>query len=469
MGNIKKFFRRYKTAINVLILFVGVFAIIGATLIPHENAWYDILMGIGGAFVSTAMMTIFFIYSLPEESDDLAELVEFGLKKIHKDGKVVRFSDRNIPKRNLDLIGINLQEGWNNNTFKRALKEKIKNGLKVRILTLHPESVFVVSQMRKDDADSISMQIQNLNRWVENIRKSLDEQYKSAIEIRFYDNFPLLNYCRADHRICYGSCQFGNSCGDNLAYEYHISLDAGDVLTDFFQDCWEGKGNIDIVNYDRIRYRGKQKESIETVLQYFCEAMHNNSDKDKVIGVVVLFKDNLRRTIFSCNKKSGENHHCHQKDAGVVGKLVDMQQRSTYAKARITVFEDIKKEISIVHCKGERLRDELQKIEYYEKAFADQDNKPSSLTSAILATGLYSNGELIGAVSFDFYTFSEKYEEEIQKIKGCADMSFLTDSPLLKSWSEMAFVCSDMISNMVGHYISCDLQNLFDSTWEESK
>ena len=469
MENIKNFFRRYKTAINGIIFLVGVILIIWASVIANENTWYDILMGTGGAFVSTSIITIFLIYSLPEESGDAAELIGFGLKRIHKDGKVVRFSDNQIPKRNLDFIGLNLQEGWSNNSFKRVLNDRIKNGLKVRILTLHPDAAFVISQMQKDDPDSISKQIQKLNRWVDNIRKDLDEQYRSSIEIRFYDNLPLFSYCRADNRICYSTCQFGASFGDNLTYEYHVSTDAGDVLTDFFQDCWDGKSNIDIVDYDRIRYHGKQKESVETVLKYFCEAMHNNSGKDEVIGVVVLFKDDLRRTIFSCNKGYAENYNCHRKDAGVVGKLVAMQQMSDYSKARITVFEDISREISIMQCDGSRVSDKLLKKQYHKKEFSGQDTNKRKKTSAILATGLYLEDQLIGAVTFDFYTFSKEYEKEAEVIQERNIDADLSDMPLLNSWVKMAFDCSKMIANMVGHYVSCDFQNLFDSTWEERK
>ena len=462
--NLRDFIKRNKVLINIVIGLLGVVFVLVACFVLKNQNIREIVSDIGVSFVSTAIIAIILICSLPEESGDATELFENGLKKIYKDGKVGRFSEINLPGEHLDIIGFSIQEEWTKDDFKDAMADRIKSGLKVRILALHPDSVFVPSKVQKgidqNDDNFISTNINVMKSWFDDICTRMDASCKGSIEIQFYDNLPLFTYCRADNMIWCGSDQLRVHYEGKLVYEYQVRSVYGKEYTKLFENCWKGNDGLNIVEYDKIRFHGDQRKSIEAVLKYFCDNIGKNCE-NPVKGVVVLFKDAKRKTIFSCNKGS-EKYKCHRKSSGVVGELVESQADQQYNQARITLFSDFSKQLSAIHCKGERLQRFPRK-----KKYSNQSNNGDPTTNAVLATGLYVNGVLIGAVTFDFFDFPAKYQHEAKELKNSKDGTELKKDILLKSWFEMAFTCSEIISNMVGHYVSSDFQILFDSTWEE--
>ena len=90
--NLRGFIKRNKVLINIVIGLLGVVFVLVACFVLKNQNIREIVSDIGVSFVSTAIIAIILICSLPEESGDATELFENGLKKIYKDGKVGRFS-----------------------------------------------------------------------------------------------------------------------------------------------------------------------------------------------------------------------------------------------------------------------------------------------------------------------------------------------------------------------------------------
>mgnify|MGYP007017246127 FL=1 len=205
---------------------------------------YDVLLGVGGSFVSTAIVTIVLIFSLPDESGENAELVAWGLEKIHLERRVARISSDNFPEKQLDYIAFGLQHFRTENKNIEKIARKVKRGLHVRILTLHPDSEYIKSQEQMEGSNRLSEEIIELYKWVNRVKDCLGSNPAGSIEIKFYDNLPLDFFCHADNKIWFGPYQPGIASGDAITYELKAKSEGGKKYAERFQRYWNGECNV---------------------------------------------------------------------------------------------------------------------------------------------------------------------------------------------------------------------------------
>lgn len=459
MERIKKIIRRFKYLIHFFIALVGVVMIMVAKTYfsaDKGNMTYDILISIGCSVVATAIITLFLLAVLPDDTEENAELTAWGLKKIYDERRTATFPSNKWPKSQLDYIAFGLKHFRAATGYSSALLTRVRNGLHVRILTLHPNSEFVRKQEKLENAVNLKADIEELIEWVKSMNTKLGNKPKGSIELKFYDCIPLHFYCRADSHIWVGPYLPGVASNNAITYEFHADSKGGKFYDEAFQDYWEGKRNVHVVNQDYQYFIGDQKHSIESVMKYFCSEMKKDDGTD-IIGVVVLFKNKqqLRRTLFSCNKPGLEKHNCYGLNEGAVGKLIELNKSTT----RVLFFRDYANNISIMFSRQGRNQG-IKKIDAPLTPF-----KTDTDMSAILAAPIYVGDKMVGAVTFDFNKLSSKYGVEVTELKSLNFDAEIANNSILHSWFYMAESCAGIVEHMIGSEIEIYFKDLYEEEW----
>lgn len=460
MKKIEKIIRRFKYLIHIFIALVGIVLVIVARAFFAESAnsmTYDVLISIGCGIVATAIITLFLLAVLPDDTEENAELAAWGLKRIYDERRTATFPPNKWPKSQLDYIAFGLKHFRTANGYSAALLKSIRHGLHVRILTLHPNSEFVRKQEKLENAVDLKSDIEALIDWVKTMNSKLGNNPKGSIEIKFYDCIPLHFYCRADSQIWVGPYLPGVASNNAITFEFYGDSKGGKLYDDAFQDYWDGKRNVHIVSQDNQHLLGDQKRSIETVMEYFCREMKKDNGTD-IIGVVVLFKKNqqLRRTLFSCNKPGPERYNCYGLNEGAVGKLIELNKSAT----RALFFRDYTNDLSIMFSRQGRNRG-VKKIKAPLTPF-----KKDTDMSAILAAPICICDQMVGAVTFDFNKLSSKYSNDVTDLKSLDFDSDIASSSVLHSWFYMAECCAEIITYMLGDEIENYYKDLFEEEWK---
>ena len=460
MKKIEKIIRRFKYLIHIFIALVGIVLVIVSKTFFAESTnsmTYDVLISVGCSIVATAIITLLLLAVLPDDSEENAELAAWGLKRIYDERRTATFPPNKWPKSQLDYIAFGLKHFRIANGYSTALLKNIRHGLHVRILTLHPNSEFVKKQEKLENTVDLKSDIEALIDWVKTMNSKLGSNPKGSIEIKFYDCIPLHFYCRADSQIWVGPYLPGVASNNAITFEFNGDSKGGRLYDDAFQDYWTGKRNIRIVSQDNQHLLGDQKRSIETVMEYFCREMKKDDGTD-IIGVVVLFKKNqqLRRTLFSCNKPGPERYNCYGLNEGAVGKLIELNKSAS----RALFFRDYTNDLSIMFSRQGRNRG-VKKINAPLTPF-----KKDTDMSAILAAPICICDQMVGAVTFDFNKLSSKYISDVTNLKSLDFDSDIASSSVLHSWFYMAERCAEIITYMLGDEIENYYKDLFEEEWK---
>lgn len=91
----------------------------------------------------------------------------------------------------------------------------------------------------------------------------------------------------------------------------------------------------------------------------------------------------------------------------------------------------------------------------------------ADVTKYILLSPIFYKGEMIGAVTFDFEKMPEGYKPIIDKIRSKkeGDKFKRDELGVLEKWFDDLNCCNKMVSNMIGHHIEIEYQELEESKW----
>lgn len=454
---LKRLVRKNKYLSYIFLGILGI-ALIAYALIKNPK-WKDVPMGIGTGIVATVIGFIILLILLPDESEEVEktkELEKWGLEKIYPERKIIKIAKGNMPSENLDFIAFGLSHFIKANPV-NIMTRYINNGLKVRIIVPHSQSRMVSEQQQMENNGSIADDIRNLADWVQKIEDNLkkSDRNKGSIEIKFYDNNPIGFYCRSDGKVWVGPYMPGTNSGQVITYEFLRHSKGGDYYAGIFENIWnEECAQIKMI--PNMNYLlGNQEEAIRKVLEYFCECMKGNGS-EPVIGVVVMFKDNCRKTFFSCNKRHSEKHNTHKKTDGLVGV---MYEQNCTSSGTISLWRDYNNDITIKRECRERIIKTIKINKTIEKFKEDE-------TIGILSAPIMNNEECIGAITFDFARFDSGYVKDAKLLKEIPDGGDVDSDNQICKYFVLADMCTKIVQKMLGQDISIQYKELFKGNWE---
>lgn len=325
---IKFLIRKYKWLVQILVASIGIIFFCASGFVARGTdalVLYDILMGLGGGLVSTAVITVILLILLPDDTEKLEELKNWGLEEIVPERSDIKLSGEQLPKKNLDMIAFGLRHFREANRDEQVIIDRLNSDLEIRIISLNPNSAYVSEEERLENTSELRTDLISLYKWVKMIQenKKLRDNRKDSIQIKLYDHLPLNFYCRADDKIYTGPYCPGETSSRTHTFLFDLNGIYGKYYAELFNKLWSGVIKINMVPYYEDYFPICQKDSVCTTLEYFCRQISSfSTNKDDVIGVVAIFKRDLRRTFFSCNKREKEGHNCHKKEDGTVGEML---------------------------------------------------------------------------------------------------------------------------------------------------
>ena len=446
---------------GVLLVFVY---ITSKETIEQTGFAYDLLLGIGGGFVSSALATIFLLVILPDESEQQEELQEWGMRSILSDRSELQIDLLEETKEKLDIIAFGLTRFRNANRDIEAIAERIDKGLSIRIITLNPYSVHVSElQLFENSSTNLKNDILNLEDWVNEINNKVKSK-QNKIQIRFYDDIPLDFYCRCDSRTYVGPYIPISSNNKLITYMYEGDSKGSTYYNEMFQKIWNGRSNISLSEIVTEALYVKQEYGIESIMEYFCAQI--SPEKSKVIGVIAVFKDKLRRTFCSCNKAHLEMHRVHNRDEGTVGVLLQQLKENK----RTAIFSDYKNTITYI----KQWQDRSSEIFILNQNPLKLKNNEE--TAAVLAIPIYKDSDsVLGVLTFDFADLPGEYMNQVTaytNLKATAgDLPRISitknneDVTELDNLFENARQCEKLIVNFIGQELKKDYKKFYEKEW----
>lgn len=431
------------------------------------SALYDSFLGIGSGLVATGLGTMLITFLLSDITETKENLDEWGIEGIF--GERDSLKENELPKKQLDIAAFGLSH-FRSSVRPSALEARIKEGLEVRLLIPNPKSEFIVEQQKQGGNNNLSSEIAHLIQWADKIKKHTQSGSSGFLEYKVYDSLPVGYYCRADNRIDVGPYMPGQKNTTTITYRYSAGEKGGMYFSDIFDKMWSEQLEIGITQqYDSwVPYN--QKKAIEKCLAYFSNILQEGIDS-KIVGIVAIFKNGMRRTFYSCNKDGMETHKSHGIEKGTIGVL--RAQNGKEKQGKIFMFCDYEHGIEYEYANLRNKTITVRKVNH--KKLGNNEE-----CIAILAAPLVNNVEFIGALTFDFAHFPSKYNDSCLRLKDSIGYDQTYDVNTLDEIEEtnlritLCYVrwlfqnlinAGELMINMLGQYGESDYKKLYEEEW----
>lgn len=242
------------TLINLLTFIIGIIILFASLIIPNnpENSLTvdikTILISISCSMIASSIVAFLSAKYLLKQNQTKDIIDIWGLESIYETRTIMNESSNrylNSMENNMDIIALGMRN------FRDAqgslIEKKVKKGVKIRILTLNPNSPFV-SQREIEERDAegaIKKTIEDLIEWV-NVLKEIAPN-ESNIEIKFYDTCPLDSYLRIDDHIYTGPNLYGLLSQQTISYEFKNNSKGYMYYNNYFNKLWNNN-NFSSIN-----------------------------------------------------------------------------------------------------------------------------------------------------------------------------------------------------------------------------
>jgi hypothetical protein len=224
--------------LNLVLFLLGSVMVMIAILLHVSSAAGAILISIGTSLVASAVVAYLSARYI-ERSRHTQDIIEtWGLIGIfHTRSAMNARADITLEDldHQLDLMGYGFT------AFRQArgatVEEKVRKGLRVRILTVNPHSRCVLE--REDSEGELrgatTKTIHDLEKWVEKL-KSIAKNSQD-VQIKFCD-LAIQSYYRQDDFIYTGPYLHGKASQQTISFEYKVGSLGYKYWADHFEDLW---------------------------------------------------------------------------------------------------------------------------------------------------------------------------------------------------------------------------------------
>ena len=229
--------------VNVLVFLTGLVSAVIGMLPLIDGTLSVVLISVGASLIASSIvsyLTSIYIFGMKKEK----KITEYwGLNAIYETRQ--RMNDScdiatNAAENNLDIVAFGLRSFRDAKTD--LISEKVKKGMKVRILTIHPDSEFLKQRERdeKKNEGDIRKTIIDLYEWVEELSNIAPK--KENVSIKFYDALPLDFYFRVDGTLFIGQYLYKIDSQQTISFEFRDNAKGFDYYTKYFESIlWSDK------------------------------------------------------------------------------------------------------------------------------------------------------------------------------------------------------------------------------------
>ncbi len=141
------------------------------------------------------------------------------------------------PIKQLDIVAFGLKSFRDYRTD--AIIHKVKEGMKIRLLTIKPFSDFLRQRERDEKLveNSIRKTILDLIKWRNYITG--ETKLTEAIEMKFYDSLPLDFFWKQDNNVFVGPYLHGIDSQQTITYQFLKKSKIGNFYSNYFEGLWK--------------------------------------------------------------------------------------------------------------------------------------------------------------------------------------------------------------------------------------
>ncbi len=226
--------------VNAVTLWMGVAVIALGTLVGARSSDLQvILVSVGTSLVASATVVYLSSRYLVRQSRAKDIIETWGLEGIYRTRAEMNVScDAHLAgaECELDIIAFGLRSLRDSQSD--LILAKVKKGLRMRVLTISPDSPFLAQRERDENeiAGQIQRTIVQLAAWVKQL--SSHALRSDQVQIKFYDALPLDFYLRVDGHVYVGPYLRGKTSQQTVSYEFRGNSAGYEYWKGYFESLW---------------------------------------------------------------------------------------------------------------------------------------------------------------------------------------------------------------------------------------
>lgn len=227
--------------INKLVLAIGIILILLGFFFKDD--YKTILISVGCSLIASGIVVLLSSKYLIRMKKIEDIINNWGLEAIFTTRQEMNLdSDDYFPlvENEIDIIAFGL-ESFRNSPKSELLADKIKKGLKVRIITMSPQSELLAIRDQEEGKiqGSTAKTINDLGLWVRKLsQQSPDPQ---NVQIKYYDSLPLDFYWRQDNYIYTGPYMYGKISQQTISFKFKDNSRGFEYYQKYFDDLWNNQ------------------------------------------------------------------------------------------------------------------------------------------------------------------------------------------------------------------------------------
>ncbi len=226
--------------VNFISFLIGLILIMIGCMISNQYERVDlVLLSTGCSILASSIIVYISSKYIIRETKAQEIILKWGLSSIYSTrAEMNKSSNEKLKKltNNIDIVAFGLRSFRDSQTD--IIKQKVQSGLKVRIITMNPNSVFL--KQREIDEHEIEGQMKNtildLITWI-NLLKNHSPS-KSNVQIKFYNTLPQDFYFRVDDTIFIGPYLYGVTSQQTISFEYDKNSIGFSYWQKYFNSLW---------------------------------------------------------------------------------------------------------------------------------------------------------------------------------------------------------------------------------------
>jgi len=230
--------KKLMCASYIIIALIGIVLILVAILIGTWRTMSVIMLSVGASILSSAIVGKVSSYFEQQHGEALQMMNKWGIEKIYETRAEINAETNHLltDTLRLDICAMGLKG------FRDAqgdiIKQRVKEGMRVRILTLSPRSKFL---SMIDGSEGVAMgstkaSINTLLPWVKELQKEQIED--NQVQIRTYDHYPYDFYFCMDGTVFTGPYQ-NKTSQQTITYKYAAKALGAMTYKKNFENLWE--------------------------------------------------------------------------------------------------------------------------------------------------------------------------------------------------------------------------------------
>lgn len=221
---------------GVVIILLGIISCVISAFVPIP--WDNILLSVGCSLIASGLVILmhdFFVertVSSPLDKWNL-KLITSTRAEINPDCE----AEMAHVKSNIDIIAFGLRSFRTTHTDSYMLYQ-LKRGVDYRILTMNPNSSFVLAREQEENNKNIKDSIEELIAWADDLN---EKSPKGKIIIKGYSSMTLDFYWRVDDVVYVGPYWNGLESQQTITYKFCRGGKGYKIYSAYFEKLWNNK------------------------------------------------------------------------------------------------------------------------------------------------------------------------------------------------------------------------------------